>query len=73
LHVDRFDRLAITTPEAAADRIVEGVKRGESRILVGKDAVQLDRLQRIFPIRYWNSVLRRGRKLEEWEAQNKRA
>ena len=73
LYIDRFDRIAITTPEAAADRIVDGVKRGESRILVGKDAVQLDRLQRIFPIRYWNSLLKRGRKLEEWEAKNKRA
>jgi NAD(P)-dependent dehydrogenase (short-subunit alcohol dehydrogenase family) len=72
LNIGRFDRIAMTLPEAAADRIVDGVKRGESRILVGKDAVRLDRLQRIFPIRYWNSLVKRGRKLEEWEAKNKR-
>jgi NAD(P)-dependent dehydrogenase (short-subunit alcohol dehydrogenase family) len=71
LHIGRFDRIAMTLPDAAADRIVDGVKRGESRILVGKDAVRLDRLQRIFPIRYWNSLVKRGRKLEEWEAKNK--
>jgi NAD(P)-dependent dehydrogenase (short-subunit alcohol dehydrogenase family) len=71
LNIGRFDRIAMTLPEAAADRIVDGVKRGESRILVGKDAVRLDRLQRIFPIRYWNSLVKRGRKLEEWEAKNK--
>jgi NAD(P)-dependent dehydrogenase (short-subunit alcohol dehydrogenase family) len=71
LNIGRFDRIALMPPEAAADRIVDGVKRGESRILVGKDAVQIDRLQRIFPIRYWNSLVRRGRKLEEWEAKNK--
>jgi short-subunit dehydrogenase len=73
LTIKRFDRLALTPPEAAADIIVDGVRRGKSRILVGKDAVHIDRLQRLFPIRYWSSLLKRGRKLEEWEAKNKGA
>ena len=57
-NVALFERLAPTSPETAADRIVEGVKRGEPRILVGADAVRIDRLQRLFPVRYW-SILRK--------------
>lgn len=45
--------LSRTSPEAAADQIVEGVKRGERRILIGGDAVLTDRLQRLLPVRYW--------------------
>ncbi len=54
--VATFERLARTTPEAAADRIVLGIKRGEPRILIGADAVQIDRIQRLFPTRYWRIV-----------------
>ncbi len=43
----------ITTPEAAAERIVRGVERNEPRILIGKDAVQVDWIQRFFPSTYW--------------------
>jgi NAD(P)-dependent dehydrogenase (short-subunit alcohol dehydrogenase family) len=49
----RFERLAITTPEQAAERIVRGMLRGEPRILVGRDASQIDLLQRLLPARYW--------------------
>lgn len=73
LTIKRFDRIAMMSPEAAADIIVDGVRRGDSRIMVGKDAVRIDRLQRLFPIRYWNSLVKRGRKLEAEEAKNKRA
>lgn len=51
--VERFDRLAVTTPERAAERIVRGMLRGESRILVGRDASQIDLIQRLLPTRYW--------------------
>lgn len=57
--IARFERLARTTPEAAADRIVTGVKQGEPRILIGKDAVRADRLQRFLPVRYWKAFLKR--------------
>lgn len=50
---ERFDRLAITTPEGAAERIVSGVLRGQTRILVGRDASQIDAIQRLKPERYW--------------------
>jgi NAD(P)-dependent dehydrogenase (short-subunit alcohol dehydrogenase family) len=49
----RFDRLAVTTPEAAADRIVTGMLRGEPRILVGRDATHIALIQRLLPTRYW--------------------
>ena len=62
LNLARFDRHAITSPEAAADRIVRGVRRNEPRILVGPDAVRLDRLQRLLPIRYWKILLKQGEK-----------
>jgi short-subunit dehydrogenase len=49
----KFERLALTTPEEAAERIVSGMLRGETRILVGRDAAQIDLIQRLLPERYW--------------------
>jgi NAD(P)-dependent dehydrogenase (short-subunit alcohol dehydrogenase family) len=46
-----FSKLNLTTPEKAADLIVDGVLRDRSRVLVGPDAVWMDRLQRVFPSR----------------------
>jgi len=47
-----FKEVAITTPERAAEIILEGVAKGKYRILVGKDAVWMDRLQRWMPNRW---------------------
>jgi NAD(P)-dependent dehydrogenase (short-subunit alcohol dehydrogenase family) len=58
-----FDVVAQMPPEKAADRIVDGVLANEPRILVGGDAVQLDRMQRLMPIKYWDFLVRRSRKL----------
>jgi NAD(P)-dependent dehydrogenase (short-subunit alcohol dehydrogenase family) len=60
LNLARFDLHAITSPESAADRIVRGVKRNEPRILIGPDAIRLDRLQRLLPVRYWKILLKQG-------------
>jgi NAD(P)-dependent dehydrogenase (short-subunit alcohol dehydrogenase family) len=64
----RFERLAITSPEQAAERIMRGMLRGEPRILVGRDASQLDLMQRLLPTRYWRLlraiVERRGGRAE---------
>lgn len=49
----RFERLAITSPEQAAERIMRGMLKGEPRILVGRDASRIDLLQRLLPARYW--------------------
>ena len=55
-------RLARTSPETAAARIIQGIRRGEPRILIGKDAIQLERLQRFFPVRYWKIMMRNLKK-----------
>ena len=50
---DRFERLARTTPAAAAQRIIRGIERNEPRILIGSDAKMLDIIQRLKPATYW--------------------
>ena len=47
-----FDKIARTTPAQAADTILSGVKGGKRRILIGSDARLMDRIQRLFPVRY---------------------
>jgi short-subunit dehydrogenase len=50
----RFDAIAMTTPERAAEIIHAGVKAGKSRILVGPDAYFFDALARLMPSRYFD-------------------
>jgi short-subunit dehydrogenase len=57
--IARFERLTPTTPEAAAARILEGVEKREPRILIGRDARQIDILQRLRPATYWRSLAKR--------------
>lgn len=45
----RFKTMAITTPARAAEIILEGVRKSQYRILVGKDAKFVDKFQRFFP------------------------
>ncbi len=47
-----FDKVAKTTPETAADVIVRGIKSGEVRILIGKDAKAISTISRLFPRKY---------------------
>jgi short-subunit dehydrogenase len=47
-----FDKLARTTPQQAAARIIQGIKARRPRILIGQDAHLLDWIQRLFPSRY---------------------
>ena len=51
--IDRFERLAKTTPKQAALRIIKGIERNEPRILIGSDARFMDVLQRLMPGTYW--------------------
>lgn len=57
-----FDKLAITTPEKAAETIVKGILRNESRILVGPDAWGIDALNRLLGAAYQPLVARFSRK-----------
>jgi short-subunit dehydrogenase len=49
-----FKAVARTTPEAAAARILDGIKRRRKRILIGGDARAIALIQRLFPVSYWN-------------------
>jgi short-subunit dehydrogenase len=55
---ERFERLARTTPAAAAQRIVRGIEHNERRILIGSDAKFLDIIQRFRPSTYWALLAR---------------
>jgi len=48
----KFDRLAGTTAEQAAKQIFRAVEKDKKRLLIGRDAKLLDRLQRLFPASY---------------------
>src|ERR1700744_2929864 len=56
----RFDAMAFTTPERAAEIIHNGVKAGRSRVLVGPDAYVFDALARVAPTRYFDVLAFRG-------------
>jgi NAD(P)-dependent dehydrogenase (short-subunit alcohol dehydrogenase family) len=57
--VASFEKLARTSPETAAERILRAVERREPRILIGTDAYQIDILQRLRPATYWKSLARK--------------
>jgi NAD(P)-dependent dehydrogenase (short-subunit alcohol dehydrogenase family) len=57
-----FERVARTTPEAAARVILAGVRRDARRILVGPDARVISGLQRLFPSLYQRGVVWSGRR-----------
>jgi short-subunit dehydrogenase len=54
--IERFDNAARTTPEAAAQRIADGIERNQPRILIGFDAKFIDLLQRLRPATYWKAL-----------------
>ncbi len=56
--IARFSRGLVTSPEAAAARIIQGIIRRERRVLVGRDAIAMDRIQRLAPTGYW-AILRK--------------
>jgi NAD(P)-dependent dehydrogenase (short-subunit alcohol dehydrogenase family) len=47
-----FDRVARTTPEKAALRIIDGIKKNKHRVLIGPDAYLIDISQRFMPTGY---------------------
>jgi NAD(P)-dependent dehydrogenase (short-subunit alcohol dehydrogenase family) len=58
--VDYFEKVTPTSPEAAAARILKGVEKREPRILVGRDARQIDIVQRLRPATYWKMMAKRA-------------
>jgi len=53
-----FDRLAPTTPATAAEVILQGVRKGNPRILIGRDARFVATLAWLFPRSYEKIVMR---------------
>jgi len=60
-----FARFAMTSPEDAAARILQGVERREPRILIGRDARQIDIVQRLRPATYWKIISKRYEKARQ--------
>lgn len=52
----------ITTPEQAAEQIVNGIVKNKRRVLIGRDAKFLDIVQRIFPSAYQKLVVANSKK-----------
>ena len=48
----QFEEIAITTAEDAARIIISGVKKNKKKILVGIDAKLIDKIARLFPVKY---------------------
>ena len=55
--VELFNKqLAVTTPDQAAETIVKGIKRRQTRILIGNDARALSIFARLFPRTYFSVI-----------------
>lgn len=50
--IDRFESVARLSPKQAAEQILKGVLKNKAQILVGKDAMLLALLERMFPVSY---------------------
>jgi len=57
----QFDTFAINTPTYAAQTIIKGMRRGKARILIGRDARMMERIQRLLPQAYWRILSMRLR------------
>ncbi|MEV6609015.1 SDR family NAD(P)-dependent oxidoreductase [Kutzneria sp. NPDC051319] len=51
-----FERIAMTTPDKAAQIIHRGVEAGKARVLVGPDAYVFDAMMRIAPTHYFDLI-----------------
>lgn len=49
----RIDRLLRLSPDIAAAQIVRAIETRAPRLLIGKDAKQMELIQRLFPVGYW--------------------
>jgi short-subunit dehydrogenase len=53
------EKLLRLPPTMAAEIIVRGIEKRRARILVGRDAIFIALVERLFPVNYWR-VLGRG-------------
>jgi NAD(P)-dependent dehydrogenase (short-subunit alcohol dehydrogenase family) len=56
--IERFDALTQTTPDMAAQTILDGIEANAPRILIGADARRMDLVQRLRPATYWKTIFK---------------
>ena len=54
--LNRFQKVARTDADTAAEKILRGVEQGKARVLIGIDAYFVDIWQRLKPASYWNFI-----------------
>jgi NAD(P)-dependent dehydrogenase (short-subunit alcohol dehydrogenase family) len=57
---EQFEKAARTTPDRAAEVIVNGIRKRKSRILIGPDARVFSAVARLFPVSYKGFLARRA-------------
>ncbi|MDX2013885.1 MAG: SDR family oxidoreductase [Myxococcaceae bacterium] len=67
-----FEKMARTTPAQCAATILKGLDKGDRRILIGTDAVTLDRLQRASPTGYPDAIEFFEKRVEARRAKKQR-
>ncbi len=60
-----FQKMLKTKPDAAAAKIIAGIEKRQKRVLIGADAYQIDAIQRLMPVNYWNLIGRGAGRLDE--------
>jgi NADP-dependent 3-hydroxy acid dehydrogenase YdfG len=55
---NEFAKLARTTPEVAAQKIINAIEQRKKRLLIGRDAIIISLLCRLFPVSYPRFILK---------------
>jgi short-subunit dehydrogenase len=58
-----FQKMLRTKADVAAARMIKGIEAQAGRVLIGRDALQIDIIQRLMPVRYWGLIGRGSRQL----------
>ncbi len=53
---EEFEKASPTTPEQAAQVIIDGMEKGRHKILIGPDARMIDLVVRLFPTTYFKQI-----------------
>lgn len=53
---EEFEKASPTTPEQAAQAIVDGMEKGRHKVLIGPDARMIDLIVRLFPVTYFQKI-----------------
>ena len=53
---EEFEKASPTTPEQAAQVIIDGMESGRHKVLIGPDARMIDLIVRLFPVTYFQKI-----------------